>query len=400
MVETVQEARPITIADFRFTVAEKTAVHSILDGNRISPDYHVKTFESRFASRHGCSDGLMTNSGTDALRIALAALKETCLWQEGDQVLVPALTFVATVNVVIQLNLEPVPVDVGMHDWNMNPDNLDWRLATMPDRSRIRGLIVAHLFGQPADMPRIMEVARKYKLKVLEDSCECMGVEVEGKSVGSYGEAACFSTYMAHLITTGVGGMITTNDPNLSIVMRSFLNHGRDSFYIPGYRQPALSLELLKARYRFTRIGYSSRPTEFEAAIGLCQLDDLAASIAKRQQNAAKLKAALKAFPQLVLPTAVREHAWMMFPLALKEGSKVDKFELCACLEKAGVETRELLPLLNQPCYSGMGWNLSDYSIARWLTEKGFYIPCHPYLTESDLARMISAFASFFERSY
>lgn len=390
---------PITVGALKVDAKSQKAVAAVLQSNRLSPGPKVALFEEKFAELHDCRHGVMTNSGTDALRIALASLKEIYGWKDGDVVLCPSVTFVATVNVVLQCGLKPELVDVGMYDFNLNPDNLERRLSTTPDRSRIKGLIVVHLAGQPARMGAIMDVARKYGLKVIEDSCETMGVFSGHRSVGSWGDVGCFSFYVAHLLTTGVGGMAVTNDDSLSALMRSYANHGRDIQFIPGIPVPKLSKAVLQARFRFPRLGYSCRPTEVEAALGLMQLGDLPTLIAKRRKNAFRLIDALKDLP-LVLPVERErgEHAYMFFPIVIPERSPISKWDLCLYLEKNGIETRELLPLTNQPCYRGL-WNPENYSVAQWVNEKGFYVGCHQYLWHPEIDYMADVFHRFYRAS-
>lgn len=377
----------------------------VLESGQVSPGPKVREFESRVARLHGCRHGLMMNSGTDALRIALATLKEAHRWPDGSKVIVPSVTFVATANVVLQNNLVPEFVDVGMHDYNLNPDMVERYVAPSGRRGPYKAMIVAHLFGQPADMPRLMKIARRYGLKVIEDSCETMLAEVGAykvapKPVGAWGDIACFSTYMAHLLTTGVGGLATTNSARYAEVMRSYMNHGRDPAYLPGYRMPHLSRSLLSRRFRFVRVGYSSRSTELEAALGLAQLKELPRMIQKRQWVARMLSESLEDYEDLKLPfiNGGREHAFMMYPIVIQENSKVNKADLCWHLERSGIETRDMLPLINQPCYSKLvSRRTPGYSVAKWINEKGFYIPCHHAMEQRHVDRIAKAFREFFK---
>lgn len=397
----------VQMGDLRLGEEELAAIMDVAGSDRLSPGPFVQEFEDQFSARHGCEYGVMTNSGTDALRIALATLKEVHGWEDGDMIIVPSVTFVATINVVLQLNLVPYLVDVGMGTYNMNPDNLEWRLRTGAEGQKpIRGMIVAHLCGLPADMDKLMAIAKTYDLKVIEDSCETMGVGLKGCPVGSWGDIGCFSFYMAHLIVTGVGGMAVTKNPEYERIMRSYMNHGRDPYYIPGRNQPKLSKELLQKRFRFERLGYSCRPTEFEAAIGLAQLKKLDTIIAKRQHVAQQLLEQLEPFHALSPQyrpwdgAMWRDHAYMMFAMTIKETHKIDKFDLCLHLEEAGIETRELLPITNQPCYEGIisrfGNSFEAYSVAEAINRRGFYIPCHQYMNPEDIDRIAEAFQAFF----
>ncbi len=195
----------------------------VLDSNRIMAGPMMARFEAEIASLHGCAYGLMCNSGTGALQIALAALKEVHGWEDGDEVLVPALTFVATSNVVLYNNLKPVFVDVDSKYYTLDPAKIEEKITP-----RTRAIMPVHIGGQPCDMEPILDIARKYNLRMVEDSCETMFVRDRNRPVGSFGDIGCFSTYAAHMITTGVGGLCTTNDPELIVVLKSLMNHGRD----------------------------------------------------------------------------------------------------------------------------------------------------------------------------
>ena len=360
------------LGTLKLTEEDVQSAVEVIDSNWLSPGPRVKEFERAFSGLHNQKHGVMVNSGTDALRIVLAALKEKYRWNDGDVVLVPSVTFVATVNVVLQLNLKPMLVDVGMYDFNLNPDNLDRRLSTMPGHSNVKAVMPVHLGGRPCDMARIMDIAKKYDLKVLEDSCETMGVGGICR-----GDVTAFSFYVAHLLTTGVGGMATTNDPDLARLMWSYANHGRKE---PG-------------KFEFERIGYSCRPTEFEAAIGLNQLPKLHDIVEKRRKNAFYLYKHLQAFSDLCV-SYFPDSACMFFPVVLKQTSDVKKQDLMDHLANHGIESRDLMPLTNQPCYKGL-WGPEPYSVAHWVNEKGFYIGCHQDMTRSDLDDVVEAFRAF-----
>ncbi len=236
-----------------------------------------------------------------------------------------------------------------------------------------------------------MSIARDRGLKILEDSCETMFVCYAGRVTGSWGDVSCFSTYVAHLWVTGVGGFATTNDPDLAIRMKSLANHGRDSIYLSIDDDDDLVgrgfLEVVDRRFRFVDIGYSYRATELEAALGLAQLEQRAESLAHRQRNAGWLTERLERFRDYLQLAAVRpgtEHAFMMYPLVVRP--PVVRDDLVHHLEQNGVETRPLFPLLSQPVYQRLFGDLrAEYPIVTQVEAGGFYIGCHPWLTEEDI---------------
>ena len=205
----------------------KKYINEILESKRISYGPFLKKFEQEFAKIHGAKFAIASSSGTSALQVAIQGLKELNDWKDGDEIIVPSVTFVATMNIVLHNNLKPVIIDVDKNYYEINPELIEEKIT-----KRTRAIIPVHLFGQPCDMEPIMKIAKKHNLKVIEDSCETMFAKYKGKFTGTFGEIGCFSTYVAHLISTGVGGINTTNDPLLAVKLRSLFNHGRDAIYI------------------------------------------------------------------------------------------------------------------------------------------------------------------------
>lgn len=390
----------IQVGTADITDLEKQYVMDVLDRGALNNSIYTKRFEDEFASLHGCEFGIMVNSGTDALRIALASLKEVHGWDDGDEVLCPALTFVATANIIIQNNMKPVFVDVDEETYNIDPAEIPKRIT-----SRTKAIIPVHLFGRPAEMETIAKLAHKHRLKMIEDSCETMFMLHGEKPVGSWGDFGCFSTYMAHLLTTGVGGVITTSSPKLHDIARSYMNHGRDPSFLGGVSGASRigSEEVLAKRFKFDRLGYSSRVTEMEAALGCAQLERYASIVFARIANADLLKtymvdAGLDEFMQLPAESDGMGNAHMMFPLVLK--STHSREALLVHLESSGIETRDLMPLLSQPIYRKLyGDKRPQFPNAAWLGKRGFYIGCHQKMTDADLKRIVNVLRSFFAKS-
>lgn len=371
----------VTLGTFEATAPIRQRVNAVLDSGRLSYGPVSREFEQRFAEMHGCNYGVLTNSGTSSLVVALQALKELHGWQDGDEVIVPALTFVATVNAVLHNRLRPVLVDVDPLTYNIDARQIEQAIT-----ERTRCILPVHLFGQPADMSAISTIAWRHRvkhrinLKIVEDSCEAVLAQwglktpVGPSYVGSLGHIGCFSTYAAHLLNTGVGGICTTDNEDYAKKMRSLVNHGIDLTELPNGE--SYDPTFLARKFRFTSIGHSFRITELESAIGLAQLDDLPAMIEKRQQNAAILTAALEPLTDYIqLPhTHVQAtHSFMMYPIVLRQGSK---WPVIHHLQRAGIECREMVPLTNQPCYRDIFCE-DDYPVAKWVNESGFYVGCH-----------------------
>lgn len=392
--------RHISLGCLEIGPAERRYVNDVLDSDRLSYGKYTRRFEQTFARAHGVRHAIMMNSGTSALQVALAALKEAGGWSDGDEVIVPAVTFIATSNIVLLNGLVPVFVDVDLQTYNLDPSKLEAKVTP-----KTRAILPVHLCGLPCDMDPILEVARRHDLKVLEDSCETMFARYRNRPVGSFGNLAAFSTYMAHLIVTGVGGIVTTNDDSLATMCRSFMAHGRDSIYLSIDDDDTEDEERLRAiidrRFAFIRLGFSYRVTELEAALGVAQLEKSDVMLLRRRENAAHLSKGLARFQEfLQLPFVPneREHAFMIYPILTRAGC--DRRELVAHLEIHGIETRYLFPLLTQPFYRRLfGESLEAYPVAKQVHENGFYIGCHQNLTAEDLDYIIDIFEAFFSKT-
>jgi dTDP-4-amino-4,6-dideoxygalactose transaminase len=392
------EPRPlkVPVGDLRLGAKEKEYLAQVIDSNRLSYGPFSQRFEAHFAQLHDCKYAVFCNSGTSALHIALAALKERHGWQDGDEILVPAVTFIATSNVVLHNHLRPVFVDVDPLTYNIDPALIEAQITP-----RTRAILPVHLMGLPADMGPISDIARRHNLRIVEDSCETMFASYRGRTVGSWGDIGCFSTYIAHYIVTGVGGLATTSDPELAVLLKSLMNHGRDSIYLSIDDDETTDRESLfqiaARRFNFVHLGHSFRCTELEAAIGLAQLEDKDAIVARRKAVAQFYLDRLERLSEfLQLPTIPpdRDHVFMLFPIVVREGSKRG---LINFLEENGIETRDLLPLLSQPVYRKLFGDLEpDYPVARWLNRGGFYIGCHQHLNEAATEYVVSKFYEYF----
>lgn len=339
--------------------AEKELIKVFRSG-QYSPDRKVKEFEDAWAKLHQSKYAVFVNSGTDALRLSLLALKEKYGWRSGSKVMVPALTFVATVNVILQCGLEPWFVDVHARMYTIDPDEMEKDIRN-GGTHRIVAVMPVHLFGQRCSR-RVFEIAKRRGWNVLEDSCETILNKTRG-------DVSCHSTYMAHHVTTGVGGMATTNDKALRELIWSYANHGR--------REPK--------KFQFERMGYSSRATEFEAVLGLSQMKQVWDNIKKRQTIAEDICLKLRGGPfQLPHGGYAEGNTFMMFPLVIKQGETIDRDTLCERLEKNGIETRLMMPITNQKCYEGLVHE-NDFPVAEWINRCGFYVPCHSGMGTEDV---------------
>lgn len=379
---------------------EKKYVLDALDNERLSSGKYVARFEKGFAHAHDQKYGVMSNSGTTALQLALETLKEVDKWDENTEVLVPAITFIATPNACLHSGLKVKFVDVEPDTYNIDPDEIEKRIGP-----HTKCIIPVHTFGMPCDMDRIMEIARKHDLRVVEDCAEAHFAKVNGKVIGSFGDLSAFSTYVAHTITTGIGGVVCTNDSYYAEILRSLVAHGRactcercvaaDSTKVCPLRMQTE----IDRRFMFVRMGYSYRVGELEGALGLAQLERKDEIMGKRHENAEYLINHLEAFEHLIqLPRHPDniEHTYMMFPIVVKKDSKIDVQDFVQYLEKANIETRPMLPLLNQPIYKEIFGNIEhEYPVTEYIDHHGFYIGCHHGMHKDELDYIIEKFSEY-----
>lgn len=384
--------RRIGIGTADITPADQARVGEVLRSGRLSAGPQTEAFEAGVAALAGRRFGNFLNSGTGALQMALQALKEQRGWADGAEVLVPATTFVASVNTILYAGLTPRLVDVDPQTYTIDP-----AAAEAAVNPRTVALMAVAIGGLPPALGDLVAIAERRRLVLIEDSAEAIGVRRDGLPTGGAGTVGCYSTYMAHLLTTGVGGLTVTDDAALHTRIRSLMNHGRDPIYLRIDDDERVDDERLRAivagRYRFVSRGQSFRATEMEAAIGLGQLERLAANLAARGRVACELHAHFAAHgltPQAV--PAGAEHAYMFFAATARDRAHRDR--LLVAFERAGIETRELLPILGQPCYADLGFDPAATPVAAGLLERAFYIGCHQGMNAEDIAHVATVIAA------
>lgn len=383
--------KTITMADWKASRYQRKLIKQVLKSGRLTYGGKTRELEEKFAKLHQRCFALFTSSGTAALKIALHALKDRHGWKDGDEVIIPSVTFVATMNAVIMNNLKPVIIDVNKDDVNMNPNLIEDAIT-----KKTRAIIPVHLLGQPADMAPIISIARRYGLKVVEDSCETMFVKRSGFVVGSQGDVACFSSYLAHLMVTGIGGFIVTNDEELATVMRSMMFHGRDESYLnidDNNKSGKAFMDMVHKRFYFPRFGYSDRMTEMEAALGLGDLRNWQEMIEARQDNARYLMKGLAGLPVDFPILNTNQHAFMFFPMYAE-----NRDGLIEHLEKNGIHTRTMMPLTTQPLVKSYVKD-KRLPVADYINKNGILLGCHQYLKTDDLDYIIKNVRGFYAKS-
>jgi perosamine synthetase len=329
----------------------------------------LKEFEQRFAEYSGCKYGIAVANGTVALHLAVAGAGI----QPGDEVLVSALTNIATALCVAHNNALPVPVDSENVTWNLDLDIIEDLITP-----KTRAIIPVHLYGHPVDMDRLMEIARKHNLVVIEDAAEAHGATVRGRKVGSFGDMACFSFYANKIITTGEGGMVTTNDETLAERLRLLRN-----------------LAFTTPRFRHEVLGYNYRMTGYQAAMGAAQLNKIERIIEEKRRVAQTYNRYLSEMAGLQLPAELEwaRNVYWMYALAVKPDFGLTRDQLAAKLAEAGIETRTFFcPMNQQPCLQEIpGFRANPLPVADELWVTGLYLPSTHTLSDSMICAIVDA---------
>jgi perosamine synthetase len=373
----------ISLGVFNTTEKIEHRISSALEAGRLSYGPLTAEFETRWADMHGAVHGVATNSGTDALIMALKAVSEAHGLVEDDcrDVIMPATTFVATYNAIVHAGLNPVLVDVD-NEWLMDSERAH-------DAVTVKTLAVlpVHLFGLAHRITELRQLPDR--IWIIEDSCNCVLTERDGYTVGSGGDVGCFSFYMAHHLPAGVGGMAITKTKALADMMRSYVNHGLSLQYLP--QSSRYDPSWLGRNFVFTRMGHSARMSELNAAVALGQLDSLQAWVDRRRTIGKMLMDGLEQIneklhdPFVTFRGNPEHHSFMMFPIHLRRG---DTKTIKAKLRGAGIEVRDGVPLVTQPAYAGR-FNPEHYPNALRFAKGTYYIPCHQGMSGADVRRIL-----------
>lgn len=350
----------IPIAKPAFLGNEKKYVNECLDSGWISSiGKYIAEFESTFAKWCGVSHAVSCCNGTAALHVALLALGV----RPGDEVIVPTLTFVATVNAVKMCGATPVFVDSEPGSWNLDPKAVEVQIT-----EHTRGIVPVHLYGYPADMRAIGDLAKRRGLFVLEDAAEAHGATIEGKSVGALGNAAVFSFFGNKILTTGEGGIVVTNDEALAGQLRLLRSQGQDP----------------NRRYWFPIIGYNYRMTNIAAAVGLAQLEKVAEHLEARKFIDHGYREHLRGITGLRFqaPVSGTKPTCWLFTLAFDE-TWPDRNAIMARLNERGIETRPVFyPIHTLPPYRKPAFH---FPIAEKIAQSGINLPTWHGLDEDNI---------------
>jgi dTDP-4-amino-4,6-dideoxygalactose transaminase len=387
----------ITITD-----KSKKLINKILSSNRVSGGKYVREFEKRFAQLIGTKEAVAVSSGTDADTLTLATLYDFGA-KRGDEIIVPALSFIATGNAVLQAGFTPVFIDIKRETLNIDSAKIKGSIT-----ERTRAIMPVHLMGKPADMDAINDIAKRHNLYVIEDAAEAHGAVYKNKNVGTLGDMAAYSLYVAHIVTTVEGGIIVTDCSDFAEILRSLRAHGRackcvqcvlniSSDYCPKRFQYGKGDDI---RFIFERIGYSVKMNELEAAVGLGNLDVYNSILNKRRENLYYLMSEFKKFRPYLLTIEKENYEEIgphALPIIIQEHAKFTRKQFVAYLEKKGIDTRSLFLSIPTQCpgFAFLGYKLGDFPNAEFIGNNGIHVGIHQDLGKKECDYFIKTVEKF-----
>jgi len=357
----------VQLADPYVTERDVKAVAEAVREKRLSQGRYVEKFETKFAEYIGVKHAIAVCNGTAALHVAVAAIGI----EPDEEVIEPSFSFVATANCAIYQDAKPVFADINSSTYNIEPADIAKKIT-----EKTKAIIPVHYAGQPADMDPILETASKHDIYVVEDTAEAHGALYKRKKAGSLGDVNCFSFYPNKNMTTGEGGIITTNDDELAEKMRMIRSHGQD------------------ARYHHIMLGYNYRMTDIQAALGLVQLKRLDWVIKKKVEKATyynkKIEETFGDEIQTPYVAPYATHAYMFYTIRFKDRKTRDK--AATKLEEEGVETRVAFPPIHlQPLYRNLfGYTKGYLPITERVSDTILCIPIYPHITQKQQDYILS----------
>jgi perosamine synthetase len=349
---------------------EINAVEEVLKSGMLAQGEAVKRFEDEFAAYLGVKNAIAVNNGTVALDLAVKALG----LEPGSEIITPAFTFIATANCALYQGLRPVFADVDERTFNIDPDDLQEKITP-----RTRAVIGVHLYGQPFQLSAVQDICQDKNIALVEDCAQAHGAEWKGKKVGSFA-TGCFSFYPTKNMTTGEGGMITTDDDALAARLRLLRSHG-DS-----------------GKYNHITIGYNYRMMNLQGALGLVQLRRLEEFTAKRISNARFLddNIRVKGISTPFRMDSVR-HVYHQYVVRVEDDFPASRHRLMEYLQARGVGSAIHYPraVYQQPVYRDMGYTDVSCPVAEDVSRRVMSLPVHPALAADDLQYIAQTLNSF-----
>jgi perosamine synthetase len=369
---------------FHRPAIDKNEIQSVvetLESGWLTTGHKVKKFEEEFGRYIGCQYAIAVNSCTAALHLALEAIGI----EEGDEVIVPTMTFTASAEVVLYFKAKPVFVDCLADTFNIDPDQIERAIT-----SRTRAIMPVHFGGQPCDMKPILEIARRHRLYIIEDAAHALPAKYRGQTVGAIGDITCFSFYATKTITTGEGGMATTDNPEWASRMKMMSLHGISHDAWKRYTKEGAWY------YEVVSPGFKYNLTDIGAAIGIEQLKKCDAFNAARNHIANAYNERFSELVEIQTPLCKPDvqHAWHLYVIQLRlERLKITRDQFIEALKERGVGTSvHFIPLHLHPYYRNtFGYAPDDFANATEAYQRIISLPIYPRMTESDIGHVIEA---------
>lgn len=356
------------------TDEDRKRVDRVLRSGVLSIGPETVEFEKRFAKFVGTKYACAVSNGTTGLHLALIAAGIG----EGDEVITSPFSFIASANSILYVGAKPVFVDIDPVSYNMDPVLVEKKIT-----KKTRALLLVHIFGQTSNMTELIRIAKKHKLKVIEDACESLGATHRGKMAGTFGESAVFSFYPNKQMTTGEGGMIVTNDKKIATTCMELRNQGR-----------ALNSAWLEHKV----LGYNYRIDEMSAALGVSQLARIKQSVARNRRIAGWYDKYFAPYSHLVrTPQIARDNAHSYFVYVIQVLSKnMTRDRAIVALKKHGIGSRPYLPSIHlfEFYRNRFGYKKGDFPISESVSEHSMALPLYHGLTEKDVGFIVKKLVS------
>lgn len=353
---------------------EKELISKVIDSGWVSQGPMVAEFEEMFAEYVGARYAVATTSCTTALH---AALSISGIGSE-DEVIVPSLSFIATANAVIHCGAIPVFVEIDPETCNIDARNIEEAIT-----EKTKAIMPVHQMGLPADIDAIKDLADRYRLEVIEDAACAIGSEYKGRRIGGHGNITCFSFHPRKIITTGEGGMITTDDFKIAERLRRFRHHGMSVSDLERHKTQRVIIE------SYLEIGYNYRMTDMQAAMGIVQMRKLPEILKKRQDIAKRYNDAFSKIGCLRVPKVPEYavHNYQSYWFEILNNSPVNRNELMQRLLEKGISTRRgIMAIHREPCYSEYNVKLPN---TERITANTIILPLYPLMTDKEIQHVI-----------
>jgi len=377
----------IPLAKPDITDLDRRAVLEVLKTPNLSLGPKLKEFEEKIAQFIGVKYAVGVNSGTSALHLIIRALGI----KDGDEVITTPFTFIASSNCVLYERAKPIFVDIDEKTLNIDPDKIKKTITNLPAgrQEKLKAILAVDIFGHSADWDKILKIAKKYKLKVIEDSAEAIGSEYKGKKCGSFGDTAILAFYANKQITTGEGGMVLTNNKKIAGLYQSMANQGR---------------EIKNGKWlEHIRLGYNYRLDEMSCALGVAQLRRINEILKKREKVAKMYNERLKEFPDVELPYIAPDVkiSWFVYVIKLSHKySQRDRDRIIKEMERVGIQCGNYFqPVHLQLFYRKMfGYKPGDFPICESISQRTIALPFYNNLREKDIDFVVKNFKKVIDK--